>query len=84
MYVLFYSGFGGRVYDIFCFYLFAGFVCFGGVMVIYNLVLAFVVLEIIYELIELIFPIKKMRSAVKSFVLLVMLTALCSYIFSLF
>lgn len=53
-------------------------------MLVYNLVLIFIVLEIIYELIELIFPIKKMRGTVKSFVLMVMLTAIISYIFSLF
>lgn len=51
-------------------------------MFIYNFVLTFIVLEIVYELVELIFPIKKMRSSVKSFVLLVFLSVICSYIFS--
>lgn len=50
---------------------------------IYKLVLTFIVLEIVYEVIELIFPIQKMRGTVKSFVLIILLSVLINFIFSL-
>ena len=49
-------------------------------MKIFNLVLMFIGLNIFYELIELIFPISKMKMSVKSFVLIIMLYAVCSFI----
>ncbi len=51
---------------------------------IYNFVYTFIILNIIYEIIEIIFPIKKMNMVVKSFVLMITLYAMCEYIFSLF
>ena len=46
----------------------------------YNIVLTIIVLNVIYELVEVVFPIKKMNTTIKSFVLMVMLYALCDYL----
>lgn len=50
---------------------------------IYKFVYTFIILNIIYELIEIIFPIKKMNMMVKSFVLIITLYVMCEYIFAL-
>ena len=50
---------------------------------IYNFVLTFILLNVIYELLEVIFPSSKMQNFVKSFVLIVILYAASSYICSL-
>lgn len=47
---------------------------------IYNFVLTFIVLNLVYELVEVTFPISKMRGAVKSFVLIVILSVFCGFI----
>ena len=51
---------------------------------IYKFVISFLVLNIIFEFIEIIFPIKKMKNMVRSFVLIVMLYAVSEYIFAFF
>lgn len=51
---------------------------------IYKFVISFLVLNIIFEFIEIIFPIKKIKNMVRSFVLIVMLYAVSEYIFALF
>lgn len=83
MYVIFYNCFGWNFYDIFYFYLSFNLFGFGGLM-IYKFVISFLVLNIIFEFIEIIFPIKKMKNMVRSFVLIVMLYAVSEYIFALF
>ena len=54
------------------FYLFVNYVCFGGVM-IYRFVSSFIILNIIFELVQILFPISKMNNYVKSFVLIIFL-----------
>ena len=67
------------VFDYVCFLVFNNFIGFGGMM-FYNIVLTIIVLNVIYELVEVVFPIKKMNTTIKSFVLMVMLYALCDYL----
>lgn len=51
---------------------------------IYNFVFTFITLNIIYELMEIIFPSSKMQNFVKSFVLIIILYAATTYIRALF
>lgn len=50
----------------------------------YDFVITIIVLNLIYELIEIVFPINKMSVAVKSYALLIVLYAMCEYFSSLF
>ena len=47
---------------------------------IYEFVKSVLVLSVVYELVELLFPSKKMNTAVKSFTLVIFLYSLCSYL----
>lgn len=47
---------------------------------IYKFVCVVIVLNLLYELIEVVFPAKKMKGIVKSFVMMLMVYALCDYI----
>lgn len=51
---------------------------------IYEFVVVILVLNVIYELVEIIFPIKRMNGIIKSFSLLIMLYALFDYFAKLF
>lgn len=44
---------------------------------IYRFVSSFIILNILFEIIEIIFPSEKMNGFVKSFVLIIMLYAMC-------
>lgn len=50
-------------------------------MVIYRFVSMIVVMNVLYELIEFIFPTKNMKTIVKSFTLIFFLYAICELIF---
>ena len=50
----------------------------------YDFVLVVIVLNVVYEMVEFIFPIKRMGNIVKSFTLIIMLYALCDYVSVLF
>ena len=47
---------------------------------IFKIVVLIVVMNLIYELIEIIFPVKKLNLTIKSFALLIMLYAMCDYL----
>ena len=50
----------------------------------YDFVVVIIVLNLLYELIEIVFPAKKMSVAIKSFASLILLYALCEYFSVLF
>ena len=50
---------------------------------VYEFVFVFIVLNIIYELVEILLPVQKMKLIVKSFTLVVLLYAMCEYLFLL-
>lgn len=45
-----------------------------------KIVVVVIVLNVIYELVEMIFPVKTLNLTIKSFALIVMLYALCDYV----
>ncbi len=47
---------------------------------IYKLVSSIVVLNLIYEIIEIIFPAKKMKNTIKSFILILIFYEICKVI----
>ena len=50
---------------------------------VFKVVVLLIVVNLIYELVELIFPAKKINLTIKSFSLIVMLYAVCDYLVSL-
>ena len=50
----------------------------------YRFVCIVIILNVLYELIEVIFPSKKMKSTVKSFVLVLIFYVICDYLFLIF
>ena len=79
MFGVFGDGFGWGVFDIFCIYIFINFFGFGGLM-FYKISIFVIVLNLIYELIEILFPMTKMSFSIKSFTLIVMLYMVCDYL----
>ncbi len=49
----------------------------------FKIVIFVIVMNLIYELIEIVFPSKNMKLTIKSFSLIVMLYALCDYLIAL-
>lgn len=50
---------------------------------VYNFVFVFIVLNLVYEVVEFIFPVSKISGFVKSFSLIVLLYAMSSYLLNL-
>ncbi len=50
---------------------------------IYKFVILIVTLNVLYEMIEFIFPIGKMKQIIKSFTLIVFLYEICQFVISL-
>ena len=50
----------------------------------YDFVWVVIILNVVYELVEFVFPIKRMGNIVKSFALIIMLYALCDYVVAFF
>ncbi len=82
MYVLFYNSASWCIYGFVYIYLSFDNFCFGG-LVIYKIVTLFLIFNIFYEFIEILFPIKKMRGLIRSFVLIVFLYVMLESLFSL-
>ena len=78
MFRVFGDCFGGCVFTDICVYIFINFFGIGGLM-FYKISIFVVVLNLIYELIEMIFPMSKMNFTIKSFTLMVMLYVVCDY-----
>lgn len=47
---------------------------------IYRFVFLIIVLNLLYELVEVVFPAKKMKTSVKSYVLILVFYVICKYI----
>ena len=80
MFGMFGDRFGWCVFDNFCVYIFVSFFCIGGLM-FYKISIFVIVLNLIYELIEILFPMTKMGFSIKSFTLIIMLYMVCDYLF---
>lgn len=62
-----------------CVYLSVNFISFGGLM-IYKFISGFVVLNIVYEILQVVFPSNKLNNFVKSMVLIIFLYGLLEII----
>ena len=62
-----------------CVYLSVNFISFGGLM-IYKFISSFVVLNIVYEILQVVFPSNKLNNFVKSMVLIIFLYGLLEII----
>ena len=82
MSIVFHSDTSWSIFSFIYIYLSACYIGFGGMMV-YKLVLTFILCNLIYEIVEIVFPVNKMKNIVKSFVLIVLLYAISKYIISI-
>ena len=79
MFRLFGCCFGGCFFDNDYFYFLIDFIGIGDLM-FYKIAIFVIVINVIYELIEILFPLSKMNFTIKSFTLIVMLYTLCDYL----